>query len=164
METSKKGVYLFATDIASRGIDFPAVDWVIQYDCPESVVNYIHRAGRTARYKSKGNCLLFLLKSERNFIDRLEEAKVLVNKVKANSKSELTIQESLGKILVTNRELMELAQKAFKCYVRSVYLMPDKEVFKFNELDFENLAKSFGLVSVPEIMVGGESIKQFEKA
>ena len=79
---------------------------------------------------------MFLLKSERKFIARLEEAKVPVKKVKANTKSELTIQESLGKILVTNRELMELAQKAFKCYVRSVYLMPDKDVFKFKELDF----------------------------
>ena len=136
METAKKGAYLFATDIASRGIDFPAVDWVIQYDCPESVVNYIHRAGRTARYKSKGNSLLFLLKSERKFIDRLEEAKIPVKKVKANTKSELTIQDSLGKILVTNRELMDLAQKAFKCYVRSVFLMPDKQVFKFKDLDF----------------------------
>ena len=99
----RKGVYLFATDIASRGIDFPAVDWVIQYDCPESVVNYIHRAGRTARYKSKGNSLLFLLKSEKKFIERLEEAKVPIKKVKANSQCELTIQDSLSKILVTNR-------------------------------------------------------------
>lgn len=31
-------------------LDFPAVDWVIQLDCPEDVTTYIHRAGRTARY------------------------------------------------------------------------------------------------------------------
>lgn len=41
---------LFATDIASRGLDFPAVDWVLQADCPDDVDQYIHRAGRTARY------------------------------------------------------------------------------------------------------------------
>ena len=40
---------LFATDIAARGLDFPKVDWVLQYDCPEDVASYIHRVGRTAR-------------------------------------------------------------------------------------------------------------------
>lgn len=30
--------------------DFPAVNWVVQLDCPEDANTYIHRAGRTARY------------------------------------------------------------------------------------------------------------------
>lgn len=30
--------------------DFPAVNWVIQFDCPEDADTYIHRAGRTARF------------------------------------------------------------------------------------------------------------------
>ena len=46
----KESVVLFATDIAARGLDFPAVDWVFQLDCPEDANTYIHRAGRTARY------------------------------------------------------------------------------------------------------------------
>jgi len=37
------GGVLFATDIAARGLDFPAVDWVVQADCPEDVAAYIHR-------------------------------------------------------------------------------------------------------------------------
>jgi ATP-dependent RNA helicase DDX10/DBP4 len=31
----EKYAFLFATDIASRGMDFPLVDWVVQLDCPE---------------------------------------------------------------------------------------------------------------------------------
>ena len=62
---------LFATDIAARGIDFPAVDWVIQFDCPEDISTYIHRVGRTARYKSKGSSLLFLLPSEAKFAEKV---------------------------------------------------------------------------------------------
>jgi len=47
---ARGGAVLFATDIAARGLDFPALDWVVQADCPEDVAAYIHRAGRTARY------------------------------------------------------------------------------------------------------------------
>ena len=67
----RKAAVLFCTDIASRGIDFPAVDWVVQYDCPEDVYCYIHRVGRTARYKSKGNAILFLTESEQKFVGKI---------------------------------------------------------------------------------------------
>lgn len=51
-----KSMVLFATDVASRGLDFPKVDWVLQVDCPENVDTYIHRVGRTARYVSGKGC------------------------------------------------------------------------------------------------------------
>uniref|UniRef100_A0A674A694 ATP-dependent RNA helicase n=1 Tax=Salmo trutta TaxID=8032 RepID=A0A674A694_SALTR len=60
----KKNAVLFATDIAARGLDFPAVNWVLQFDCPEDANTYIHRVGRTARYKEGGEALLVLLPSE----------------------------------------------------------------------------------------------------
>jgi Helicase conserved C-terminal domain len=47
-----KAMVLFATDVAARGLDFPDVDWVVQADCPEDIASYIHRVGRTARFKS----------------------------------------------------------------------------------------------------------------
>ena len=57
---SRKHAVLFATDVASRGLDFPGVHWVVQMDCPEDVDTYIHRAGRTARYEDGGEALLML--------------------------------------------------------------------------------------------------------
>ena len=51
-----KASVLFATDIAARGLDFPAVDWVVQADCPEDADAYIHRVGRTARFQAGGCC------------------------------------------------------------------------------------------------------------
>jgi ATP-dependent RNA helicase RhlE len=45
---------LVATDIAARGIDIPRVGHIINFDMPENVEDYIHRAGRTARGSAKG--------------------------------------------------------------------------------------------------------------
>ena len=40
---------MFATHVASRGLDFPDVDWVVLGDCPTDKDAYVHAVGRTAR-------------------------------------------------------------------------------------------------------------------
>ena len=42
-EIVNKGAAMICTDIASRGLDFVGLDWVLQMDCPPSVDDYIHR-------------------------------------------------------------------------------------------------------------------------
>ncbi|KAI8044795.1 hypothetical protein M5D96_000967 [Drosophila gunungcola] len=49
----KKDV-LVATDVASKGLDFPNVQHVINYDMPDDIENYVHRIGRTGRSNTKG--------------------------------------------------------------------------------------------------------------
>ena len=140
---------LFCTDIASRGIDFPAVDWVVQYDCPEDVYTYIHRVGRTARYKSKGNSLLFLTPNESKFVERIDQRNIALKKLNANPNKALTIQPTLQKLNAENRDVKHLAEKACISYIKSIYLMKDKEVFQFPKLDTEKLALSLGLATAP---------------
>ena len=47
--------------------------------------------------------------------------------------------------------MMHLAKRAIYSYLKCVYLMKDKEVFKFQEIDTQKLSESMGLVTTPEI-------------
>ena len=51
---------LFATDVASRGLDMPGVRYVIQYDPALDLKAYTHRIGRTARAGKLGDSVLFV--------------------------------------------------------------------------------------------------------
>ena len=51
---------LVATNLASRGLDIPAVSNVINYDMPENVEEYVHRIGRTARMGRQGIAVTFV--------------------------------------------------------------------------------------------------------
>uniref|UniRef100_A0A8B9K322 ATP-dependent RNA helicase n=1 Tax=Astyanax mexicanus TaxID=7994 RepID=A0A8B9K322_ASTMX len=96
----KKAAVLFATDIAARGLDFPAVNWVVQFDCPEDANTYIHRVGRTC----------------------------------------------------------------FVSYLRSVYLMKNKDVFDVFQIKLPEYAMSLGLAVAPRVRFLSKAHKLREDA
>ncbi|XP_046399118.1 probable ATP-dependent RNA helicase DDX10 [Ischnura elegans] len=148
----KNHAVLFATDIAARGLDFPAVHWVIQLDCPEDAATYIHRAGRTARYEKGGESLLVLLPSEKEaMVKRLEAAKVPIGEIKISANKLQSPQRKLEAFLARDVELKATAQRAFVAYIKSVFLMKDKEVFKVNSLKTDAFSRSLGLAIPPRI-------------
>ena len=51
---------LVATNVASRGLDIPAVSHVINYDMPDNLEEYVHRIGRTARMGRTGTAIIFV--------------------------------------------------------------------------------------------------------
>ncbi|XP_034093395.1 probable ATP-dependent RNA helicase DDX10 [Gymnodraco acuticeps] len=148
----KKNAVLLATDIAARGLDFPTVNWVLQFDCPEDADTYIHRVGRTARYKEGGEALLLLLPSEeKGMIGQLQEKKVPINKIQVNPEKLQNIQQKLQAFLAQEQEQKERAQRCFVSYLRSVFLMKNKEVFDAFKLKLNDYAHSLGLAVAPRV-------------
>ena len=150
--SAAKASCLFATDVAARGLDFPAVDFVIQVDCPEDADTYIHRVGRTARYNREGRGVVFLSPSEEEgMLKRLEAKKVPIELINVRQRKRQSIKSQLQHMLFKDPSLKYLAQKAFVTYTKSVYLQKDKEIFKLKEYDLEAFAASMGLPGAPKI-------------
>lgn len=63
---TKKIRIMVATDVASRGIDIPHIEHVINYDIPEVPEDYVHRIGRTARAGAKGQSISFLTSEDKS--------------------------------------------------------------------------------------------------
>ena len=164
--SASKNSCLFATDVVARGLDFPAVDWVIQLDCPEDADTYIHRVGRTARYERDGRAVLFLEPSEEEgMVKRLEQKKVIVEKINVRQKKQQSIKNQLQNMCFKDPELKYLGQKAFVSHVRSIHIQKDKEIFKLNELPLEDFSASLGLPGAPRIkFLKGDNAKDLKNA
>ncbi|CAK8691179.1 unnamed protein product [Clavelina lepadiformis] len=148
----KKFALLVATDIAARGLDFPAVDWVVQMDCPEDVDTYIHRVGRTARFHGSGNALLMLLPSEKDaMIQQLTSKKVPVLKSEINIDKLTKVDGRLQSYCAEDQELKEKAKRCFVAYIKSVHLMKNKAIFVVKDLPLNDYATSLGLAFPPRV-------------
>ncbi|SBT50184.1 RNA helicase [Plasmodium ovale wallikeri] len=64
---------LIATSIAARGLDFPDLELVINYDLPSEFDQYMHRIGRTGRIGKSGIAINYVNSSNRKIIDKLIE-------------------------------------------------------------------------------------------
>lgn len=99
---AKKGT-LICTDVAARGLDIPAVDWIVQFDPPDDPRDYIHRVGRTARgSQGKGKSLMFLQPSEVGFLKYLKEARVPLVEFEMPMSKVLNIQSQLEGLIGKN--------------------------------------------------------------
>jgi ATP-dependent RNA helicase DeaD len=73
LERVRKGTlrFLVATDVAARGLDIPSLSHVIQYEPPDEIENYIHRAGRTGRAGASGVAISLVNKGERFALEKI---------------------------------------------------------------------------------------------
>lgn len=88
---------LVATDVASRGLDIPTVDMVLNYDMPAQAEDYVHRVGRTARAGRGGWALSFVTQYENEILKGIED----------------TVGHELGIFAVKEEDVNEEVTKVF---------------------------------------------------
>ena len=72
-KAGERGV-LVATDVASRGLDIPSVDLVINYEVPQNSKDYVHRVGRTARAGRSGRAVTIVTQYDVELYQRVEKS------------------------------------------------------------------------------------------
>ncbi|KAF7134401.1 hypothetical protein RHSIM_Rhsim08G0138900 [Rhododendron simsii] len=154
---AEKGI-LLCTDVAARGLDIPAVDWILQYDPPDEPKEYIHRVGRTARGEgAKGNALLFLIPEEMQFLHYLKKAKVPVKEYEYDLKKLANVQSHLEKLVANNYYLNKSAKDAYRSYLLAYNSHSMKDIFNVHRLDLQAVAASFCFISPPKVNLNIDS-------
>ncbi|PYI20384.1 DEAD-domain-containing protein [Aspergillus violaceofuscus CBS 115571] len=171
---SKEASVLICTDVASRGLDLPNVDLVVEYDPAFSAEDHLHRIGRTARLGRDGRALLFLMPGcEENYVDILKRGyrdggKALTRmnaddilkrgfggNVQAQSKDwevkTTDWQMDVERWAVDNPQYLEMARRAYQSHIRAyaTHIASERHMFNIKELHLGHLAKSFALRDRP---------------
>ncbi|KAG2398689.1 DEAD-box ATP-dependent RNA helicase [Vigna angularis] len=184
---TEKSALLLSSDVSARGLDFPKVRCIIQYDSPGEATEYVHRVGRTARLGEKGESLLFLQPVEIDYLQDLEKHGVslteypilkvldsfpLYGQKNYTKKSVfldshpwvLCLQKALEAFIMSKAEVDKLAKKAFCSWVRAytAHRGELKRIFMIKKLHLGHVAKSFALKQQPSL-VGQSFQKQAKK-
>jgi ATP-dependent RNA helicase RhlE len=111
---SGKVKLLVATDIAARGIDVEDVAYVINYDIPSTVDDYVHRIGRTARAGRKGTAITFVAPNEEVTLRDIETVTGSeITRVQLDNFSDGRTDQSVEAFLATVRSSMGRTSRSF---------------------------------------------------
>uniref|UniRef100_A0A5B7B7I0 ATP-dependent RNA helicase n=1 Tax=Davidia involucrata TaxID=16924 RepID=A0A5B7B7I0_DAVIN len=174
---TEKSALLLSTDVSARGLDFPKVRCIIQYDSPGEATEYVHRVGRTARLGERGESLLFLQPIEMDYLQELEKhgvslteyplLKVLdgfpLNGQKHHVKKfvsvemhpwVLSLQKALESFILSELRMKLLAKNAFCSWVRAytAHRGELKRFFMVKKLHLGHVARSFALKEQPSLV------------
>lgn len=155
--TAVSPTILLTTDLAARGLDIPQVDLVVQVDAPSDPKVFIHRSGRAGRAGRKGLAVVMLhpgpeedyvrfLEIRKTPIAKLERPQVVTSEQDADQAT-----EHIRTLVRDDRALYDKAQRAFVSWVRSYVAHQATSIFKTSELDWEDLAKGWGLLRMPKM-------------
>jgi ATP-dependent RNA helicase DDX31/DBP7 len=177
---NKEASVLFATDVASRGLDLPNVDLVVEFDPAFAREDHLHRIGRTARAGRDGRACIFLmpgceegyveiLKSDRKdseagvHIMRQDADEILkkglitsgVTKDKHAYMDKATdLQLQVERWTLASPARQESARRAYQSHVRAyaTHVAAERGYFDIKQLHLGHLAKAFALRERPSGM------------
>lgn len=168
---------LLCTDVASRGLDIPDVDYVIQVDPPQDPKAFSHRAGRAARAGRKGKATVLLVRGrEEAYVEFLKLRKIPLNRSpyrlpngqvidnspiessddndndsysqKVDDPSLNVFVKECRSIIKQDRDLHDRGMKAFVSWVRAYSKHEASFIFRLKDMDLGCAATGYGLLKV----------------
>ncbi|XP_031499797.1 DEAD-box ATP-dependent RNA helicase 17 isoform X2 [Nymphaea colorata] len=173
---AERSAVLLCTDVAARGLDFPKVKHIVQYDSPGDAIEYVHRVGRTARLGEKGDALLFLLAVELDYLQELQKHGVSLDEFPLQKVLDsfplprgwsrrkvisldlhpwvTNLQKAIESFISSEPQMKKLAKDAFCSWVRAytAHRGELKRIFMVKKLHLGHVAKSFGLREQPSLV------------
>ncbi|KAJ5574093.1 uncharacterized protein N7459_008520 [Penicillium hispanicum] len=154
--TSSTPSILLTTDVASRGLDIPSVDLVVQVDPPSDPKTFIHRCGRAGRAGRRGLSIVLLHPGrEEDYVSFLEVRKTPVAPFSlptpVSDIDAAVATQAIRAVVMRDRALHDKGQKAFVSWLRSYSKHQASSIFRVADLDWEALGKAWGLLKLPKM-------------
>lgn len=167
---STEAAVLICTDVASRGLDLPNVDYVIEYDPPFSADDHLHRVGRTARAGKDGRALIFLMPGEEEeYVSILASGYREGKKALTHNTAEELLRKGFGgtgreweeratewqleieRWTLDSPRYLEMARRGYQSHIRAyaTHVANERHIFNMQTLHLGHLAKAFGLRDKP---------------